>query len=61
VLHTSIDDRGREYIRCEQCARVVTVADHPLDPLRPQLKSNLGQDLSLARFVFFGVCDRCNA
>jgi Fur family transcriptional regulator, ferric uptake regulator len=48
-----------EYLYCERCATVTTVATEDLDPVRDLIKQQLGFEARFTHFAIVGLCERC--
>jgi len=60
-LYTRVGEREVEYLYCERCAKVTTVAPARLDPLRERIKQDFGFTARFAHFPIVGLCDECSA
>lgn len=60
-LYTRVHEEEVEYLYCERCAKVTTVAPVRLDPLRERIKQEFGFTARFAHFPIVGVCGECSA
>jgi len=60
-LYTRVGGAEVEYLYCERCAKVTTVAPARLDPLRERIKQDFGFTARFAHFPIAGLCDECSA
>jgi Fur family ferric uptake transcriptional regulator len=60
-LSTRVGGDEVEYLYCERCAKVTTVAPARLDPLRERIKRDFGFTARFAHFPIAGLCDECSA
>jgi Fur family transcriptional regulator, ferric uptake regulator len=60
-LYARVGDDEVEYLYCERCAKVTTVAPARLDPLRERIKQDFGFTARFAHFPIVGLCDECSA
>jgi len=60
-LYTRVGEDEVEYLYCERCAKVTTVAPARLDPLRERIKQDFGFTARFAHFPIVGLCDQCSA
>lgn len=59
-LFLAVEGPERAYARCRVCGAIDAVAEHPLEPMRRQLRERFGQDLRLSRFMISWICERCS-
>ena len=48
-----------EYLYCQRCAKVVTVAPERLDGVREQIKQEFGYQTRFTHFAIVGLCELC--
>jgi Fur family ferric uptake transcriptional regulator len=60
-LYILVSEDEVEYLYCERCAKVTTVAPARLDPVRDRIRQEFGFNARFAHFPIVGVCDECNA
>jgi Fur family ferric uptake transcriptional regulator len=60
-LYILVSEDQVEYLYCERCAKVTTVAPARLDPVRDRIKQEFGFTARFAHFPIVGVCDECAA
>ena len=58
-LYILVSEAEVEYLYCERCAKVTTVAPARLDPLRERIKREFGFTARFAHFPIVGVCNEC--
>lgn len=58
-LYTVADDRPREYLLCEECGTVRTVAPQALDHVREMLRADFGFEARFSHFPIVGTCGDC--
>lgn len=60
-LYALITDGEHEYLFCERCGAVKTVARGELDPIRAHLQARHGYHVSFSHFAIVGTCPTCSA
>jgi len=58
-LYVLVGEDNAEYLYCERCAKVTTVAPEQLDPVREQIKARFGYTARFTHFAIVGVCETC--
>jgi Fur family ferric uptake transcriptional regulator len=58
-LYTLVSDEVVEYLYCERCARVTTVAPNHLDSVREQIRDEFGYRARFTHFAIVGLCPDC--
>lgn len=51
----------REYLYCENCAKVTPVAPGALDPVRRRVRERFGYEVKFTHFAIVGLCTSCAA
>jgi Fur family ferric uptake transcriptional regulator len=60
-LYTLVSDEVVEYLCCEHCGRVTTVAPSRLDAIREQIRAEFGYTARFTHFAIVGLCPDCAA
>ena len=60
-LYALISGGEREYLVCESCDLVTTVAPHELDAVREQIRATFGYHAEFSHFPIVGLCGACDA
>ena len=58
-LWTLAGRRELEYLYCEHCAKVTSVAVDELDPVREQIRQRFGHTARFTHFAIVGLCEKC--
>lgn len=58
-LYTLVSDEVVEYLCCERCGKVITVAPSQLDPIRKQIRDEFGYTARFTHFAIMGLCPDC--
>jgi Fur family transcriptional regulator, ferric uptake regulator len=58
-LYVLAGDGDREYLACERCGRVTTVAPGALDPVRATVRRRFGYHVRFSHFALHGHCAEC--
>ena len=58
-LYVLVGRQQQEYLYCERCATVASVAVEDLDPVREQIKTRFGYQARFTHFAIVGLCRRC--
>jgi Fur family ferric uptake transcriptional regulator len=58
-LYVLARDGEREYLVCERCGRVTTVAAGALEPVRAAIRRRFGYDVRFGHFPLHGHCADC--
>jgi Fe2+ or Zn2+ uptake regulation protein len=56
-----VGDGEREYLACERCRRVTTVAPERLDEIRARIEADFGYRVAFSHFPLVGLCADCAA
>lgn len=60
-LYALVSDEVVEYLYCERCAKVTTVAPTRLDTVRHQIRDEFGYTARFTHFAIVGLCPDCTA
>lgn len=60
-LYVLVGNDEVEYLYCEHCAKVIAVSPERLDPVRQQIKQELGFAARFTHFAIVGICQDCAA
>lgn len=60
-LYALVSDEVVEYLCCERCGKVTTVAPSRLDPVRTQIRDEFGYNARFTHFAIVGLCPECAA
>jgi Fur family transcriptional regulator, ferric uptake regulator len=60
-LYTLVTDDIVEYLYCERCAKVTTVAPSRLDAVREQIRDEFGYSARFTHFAIVGLCPDCRS
>ena len=60
-LYALVSDEVVEYLYCERCGKVTTVAPARLEPIRAQIRDELGYIARFTHFPIVGMCPDCAA
>lgn len=60
-LYALVSDEVVEYLYCERCAKVTTVAPGRLDTIREQIRDEFGYSARFTHFAIVGLCPGCAA
>jgi Fur family ferric uptake transcriptional regulator len=58
-LYALVGRQDVEYLYCERCSKVTTVAPKQLDPVRKSIKKRFGYEARFTHFAIVGLCERC--
>ena len=58
-LYALARDGDREYLICDRCGRVTSLAPDALDPVRAKLRKDFGHHARFSHFAIHGHCERC--
>jgi Fur family ferric uptake transcriptional regulator len=58
-LYILVGSGEHEFLTCERCHRVVTVAPADLDPVREQIRETFGYEARFGHFPIVGLCPSC--
>jgi Fur family transcriptional regulator, ferric uptake regulator len=58
-LYALVSDEVVEYLYCERCAKVTTVAPSRLDTIRGQIRAEFGYSARFTHFAIVGLCPDC--
>jgi Fur family transcriptional regulator, ferric uptake regulator len=60
-LYALARDGDREYLICDRCGRVTSLAPDALDPVRSRLRKDFGHHARFSHFAIHGHCEECAA
>jgi len=60
-LYMLVANREVEYLYCEKCDQITSVAPERIDPIREQIRKEFGHHARFTHFAIVGVCAACNA
>jgi Fur family ferric uptake transcriptional regulator len=60
-LYALARDGDREYLICDRCGRVTSLAPDALDPVRVRLRKDFGHHARFSHFAIHGHCEGCSA
>jgi Fur family transcriptional regulator, ferric uptake regulator len=60
-LYVLVGRRELEYLHCERCAKITSVAVEDLDPVRQQIRERFGYHARFTHFAIVGLCEECAA
>lgn len=60
-LYALVSDEVVEYLYCERCGKVTTVAPGRLDMIREQIRGEFGHTARFTHFAIVGLCPDCTA
>jgi Fur family transcriptional regulator, ferric uptake regulator len=58
-LYALVSNEVVEYLYCEQCAKVTTVAPNRLDTIRDHIRDEFGYSARFTHFAIVGLCSDC--
>ncbi len=58
-LYALIGRGEREFLSCERCGAVQTLAPAQLDPIREQIRQRFGYEARFTHFAIVGLCPAC--
>src|SRR3954470_1130164 len=60
-LYALARDGDREYLICDRCGRVTSLAPDALNPVRAKLRKDFGHHARFSHFAIHGHCEACAA
>lgn len=60
-LYVLAGEHEVEYLYCERCAKVTAVSPEQIDPIREQIRRELGYTPRFTHFAIVGLCEACAA
>lgn len=58
-LYVLVRDREAEYLYCERCRKVITVAPDQLESARREIRRHFGFHAHFTHFALVGMCEDC--